>query len=223
MNPERNKVRDLALPLSREAARSLAPGDLVTVSGLVFTGRSRFYLRAAEQGLLPPIDFAAVNCLFHAGPVMRRRKNGWEVVSIEPTSSIRFERFGPEIVRRLKLRTLIGKTTMGPGTAAALREVGGIHLSKVGLCGNRLRGQIVRVREAHFVEELGNTEATWVLEVRRMGPFFVDLDARARSYFQALDAAAGRALPRIRRQLGIPADFEYTRVDPADSAGSRCP
>lgn len=207
-------IRDLTLPLSEEEARDLSLGQMVTVSGLVFTGRSLFHIRAIEQGILPPIDFGEVNCFFHVGPVMREGEAGWEVVSIEPTSSIRFERYSPEVVRRLCLRTLIGKTTMGSGTAAALREVGGVHLSKIGVCGNLLQRQVTRVVEAHFIEELGRTEATWLFEVERFGPFFVDMDATGRNYFAELDQTGRERLRAIHRELGIPDDFSYTEVGP---------
>lgn len=208
-------IRHLDLPLTEDVARSLAPGDIVTVSGAVFTGRSRFHIRAIEQGILPPIDFAQVNAFFHVGPVMRQTDAGWEIVAIEPTSSIRFERYGADVARRLGLRTLLGKTTMGPRTAAALAEVGGVYLSKIGVCGNLLADQVTRVREVHFVEELGKTEATWVFEVERFGPFFVAIDAAGRSYFADLDAEAAARTAQVERALGIPEGFEYTDVNAA--------
>ena len=148
-------VRNLQLPFTEDLARSLKTGDMVTVSGLMFTGRSRFHIRAIEEDIAPPLDYEAVNCFFHVGPVMRQTGDAWEVVSCEPTSSIRFERYGAAVVRKFKLRTLIGKTTMGPGTAEALREVGGVHLTKIGLCGNQLVPQVKKVHAVHFLEETG--------------------------------------------------------------------
>ncbi|MGI5817861.1 MAG: fumarate hydratase C-terminal domain-containing protein [Armatimonadota bacterium] len=207
-------IRDLTLPLSESEARDLSLGEMVTVSGMVFTGRSLFHIRAIEDGILPPIDFGEVNCFFHVGPVMRESPDGWEIVSIEPTSSIRFERYSPEVVRKLGLRTLIGKTTMGPGTAGALSEVGGVHLSKIGVCGNLLRRQVKRVVEVHFLGELGKTEATWVFEVERFGPFFVDIDARGRNYFAELDEQTRERMRAVHLELGIPDDFTYTEVSP---------
>ena len=207
-------IRHLRLPLSEAEARDLQLGEMVTVSGLVFTGRSRLHIRAIEDDIVPPLDFAAINCCFHVGPVMRETAEGWEVVSIEPTSSIRFERYGGALVRKLGLRALIGKTTMGPATAAALREVGGVHLTKLGVCGNLLRRQVRRVVEVHFLEELGRTEATWVFEVERFGPFFVDMDAAGGNYFADLDARGRERLAAVYAELGIPADFQYTEVNP---------
>lgn len=205
-------IRNLTLPLSREDAAALAPGEIVTVSGMIFTGRSRFHIRAVENDLYPPIDYRSINCFFHVGPVMKQGDDGWEVVSIEPTSSIRFERYGADVVRKFNLRTLIGKTTMGPRTAAALKEVGGVYLSKIGVCGNRLREQVRKVREVHFLDELGKTEATWVMEVAGFGPFFVAIDARGRNYFEDLDRAASEKLPEIEKRLGIPSGYDFTMV-----------
>jgi len=207
-------IRHLPLPLAPDEARRLPLGAMVTLTGTVFTGRSRFHIRAVEQGVVPPVDFAAVNAFFHVGPVMRRAGDRWSVVSIEPTSSIRFERYGGAVVRQLGLRTLIGKTTMGRGTTEALREVGGVHLTKIGVCGNQLARQVARVREVHFLDELGATEATWVLDVERFGPFFVDIDAHGRNYFEQLDADERARLPDVYRRLGIPDGFAYTPVDP---------
>ena len=207
-------MRDLKLPMSEADARSLGLGEMVTVSGLLFTGRSRFHIRAVEEGLFPPLDYAQVNCFFHVGPVMRQEADGgWSVVSCEPTSSIRFERYGADVVRKFGLRTLIGKTTMGPRTAAALREVGGVYLSKIGLSGNALREQVRRVRAVHFLEELGKTECTWVYEVEHFGPFFVAIDATGRNYFEELAREADARLPEVEAMLGIPSGFQFTQVN----------
>ena len=205
-------IRHLQLPLTETVARELELGQMVTISGLVFTGRSRFHIRAIEDGILPPLDFAQINAFFHVGPVVRRARGDWEIVSIEPTSSIRFERYSPDVVRRLGLRTLVGKTTMGPGTAEALSGVGGVHLTKIGLCGNALATQVKRVREVHFVEELGKTEATWVFEVERFGPFFVDMDASGQNYFQQLTSQVRARLAGVYDDLGIAPDFSFTEV-----------
>jgi tartrate/fumarate subfamily iron-sulfur-dependent hydro-lyase beta chain len=207
-------IRDLTLPLSADEARELTLGEMVTVSGPVFTGRSLFHIRAIEDDILPPVDFAEINCFFHVGPVMRDTDEGWEIVSIEPTSSIRFERYSPDVVRKLNLHTLIGKTTMGPGTAQALQDVGGVHLSKIGVCGNLLRRQVQRVVDVFFLDELGKTEATWVFEVERFGPFFVSIDAHGNNYFQDLDERTRERIRAVHADLGIPEDFTYTEVNP---------
>ena len=206
-------MRDIALPMSAEDALSLKLGEMITVSGLLFTGRSRFHIRAVEEDIQPPIDYRRVNCFFHVGPVMKRNGNEWEVISCEPTSSIRFERYGADVVRKFRLRTLIGKTTMGPRTAEALREVGGVYLSKIGLSGNALRGQVKKVHNVYFLDELGKTECTWIYEVEHFGPFFVAMDAQGNNYFEQLSREAESRMPEIERKLNIPAGYDYTEVN----------
>jgi fumarate hydratase subunit beta len=210
-----DKIKHLQLPLSEAEARSLKMGDMVTVSGKVFTGRSRFHIRAIEDNILPPIDFSEINAFFHVGPVMRKKDDGWELVSIEPTSSIRFERYGADVVRKLKLRTLIGKTTMGPATAAALREVGGVYLTKIGICGNQIGAQVKKIENVYFLDELGKTEATWVFEVEKFGPFFVGIDARGNNYFEELSGNVEKNMPEINKELKIPGNYDYTDVNSA--------
>lgn len=208
-----NTIKHLQLPLSEAEARSLKMGDMVTVSGKVFTGRSRFHIRAIEDDILPPIDFSEINTFFHVGPVMRQKDDGWELVSIEPTSSIRFERYGADVVRKLKLRTLIGKTTMGPATTEALREIGGVYLTKIGICGNQLGAQVKKIETVYFLDELGKTEATWVFEVEKFGPFFVGIDSHGNNYFEELSEDIENNMPEINTKLGVPEDYDYTDVN----------
>lgn len=130
-----------------------------------------------------------------------KEKSGWSVVSCEPTSSIRFERYGADVVRKFKLRTLIGKTTMGPRTAEALKEVGGVYLSKIGLSGNSLRKQIRKVHDVYFLDELGKTEATWIYEVEEFGPFFVAIDADGNNYFEQLSDDVKKICRKLKAGL----------------------
>ena len=207
------EIRDIKLPMTEEDIKSLKLGEMVTVSGLLFTGRSRFHIRAIADDVYPPIDYEKINCFFHVGPVMRQDDGEWKVVSCEPTSSIRFERYGADVVRKFSLRTLIGKTTMGPGTAQALKEVGGIYLSKIGLSGNALKDQVKKVHDVHFLDELGKTECTWIYEVENFGPFFVAMDTNGRNYFEELSAEANARMPEIEQALNIPADYQHTEVN----------
>jgi fumarate hydratase, class I len=208
-------IIDLQLPLNEVAARALKIGDMVTVSGKLFTGRSRFHIRAIEDDILPPLDYDRINCFFHVGPVMLQKQAEWEIISIEPTSSIRFERYAADVVRKLQLRTLIGKTTMGPRTAEALKEVGGVYLTKIGLCGNTLQTQVTKVEDVYFLDELGKTEATWVFEVEKLGPFFVAIDAEGNNYFTDLAEEVEAKMPVINQKLAIPTNYDYTEVNAA--------
>ena len=218
-----NDITKLTLPLSDEQGRSLKLGQIVTLTGRIFTGRSRFHIRAVAENIVPPVDFDSVNCFFHVGPVVAREKDSWRVVSAEPTSSIRFGQYGARVIRRFGLRTLIGKTTMGQEVVEALRDVGGVFLSKIGLCGNQLASQVKRVVTVYFAEELGKTEATWVFDVEDFGPFFVAIDAHGNSYFEELDKEVTDRLPQVEAALGIRSDFAFTDVHAGGSGNTSTP
>jgi fumarate hydratase, class I len=207
--------------MSEAVARSLELGELVTLNGRIFTGRSRFHIRAIENDIVPDIDFASTNCFFHVGPVMRKTEQDWDVVSIEPTSSIRFEKYGADVVRKFGLRTLVGKTTMGPATAKALKEIGGVYLSKIGICGNQLRQQITKTHAVFFLEELGKTEATWVFTVENFGPFFVAIDSHGENYFDQIADDSADAMKIALADIGVPEDFAYTDLSPRSIPGPK--
>ena len=61
------QIHHLQLPLSEDRARTLELGAMVTVSGLVFTGRSLFHIRAIEQQVLPRWIFSGSTVSFTSG------------------------------------------------------------------------------------------------------------------------------------------------------------
>ena len=87
-------------------------------------------------------------------------------------------------------------------------------MSKIGLCGNGLQSQVRRVEAVYFLEELGKTEATWVLDVDAFGPFFVAIDAHGNSYFETLAHEVDARLSDIEGGIGIPPGYAYTDVNP---------
>jgi L(+)-tartrate dehydratase beta subunit len=82
-------------------------------------------------------------------------------------------------------RVIVGKAGL---TELAYREWfvphGAIYLTTVGYGMGAAYGQgIKRVREVHWLKELGIAQALWVLEVGRLGPFLVEGDREGRSLF----------------------------------------
>jgi tartrate dehydratase beta subunit/fumarate hydratase class I family protein len=130
-------------------------------------------------------------------------------VGLDQTSSFRFEKWGADTIRQLGLRAIIGKTTMGERTAAAMRDRGCVHLTRVGVPGNLLAQKVKRVVDVFHLEEFGMTEATWVIEVEDLGPFIVDIDAQGRNLFHDVRAAVDLKRKALYRRFGIPEDFRY--------------
>jgi len=201
------KIVHLTSPLSLEDVESLELGNFVYITGQVFTCRGRFQQRVIEEGMVPPIDTTKINIMIHVGPIVKKTNGSWEIVSMQPTTSNRYEKWGASIIETLGLRMIIGKGTMGPLTAIAMQKCGCVHLTPVGVMG-AIHSRTVQVKEVYWFD-LGPIEATWVLEANDLGPFQVDIDAKGNRYFEDLDQTITRNRKELYQQLGIPEDFKY--------------
>lgn len=200
----------LQTPLTEDDIRRLGVGDIVYFSGKFFTCRTLFQKRALEQNVLPPLDFSDLNVMMHAGPVMRKTDAGWQLVTVAPTTSTRFEKFTPAIINKLGVRAIIGKATMGKQTLEALGKAGCVHLTVVGTPSGLLTAKVKQIIAVHGVEEMGITEATWVFGVADMGPFIVGMDSYGHNLFNVLQDKVVANLPEAYTRLGIPADYSFT-------------
>lgn len=202
----------LTVPLKEQDVRSLNVGDVVYFNGLFYTCRTVFQSKVVYENFVSPLDFSDINLMVHIGPVMKKEDGAWKTVSLDPTSSIRFEKFGPAIIPKLKVRAIVGKSTMGPATLKAMQEFGCVHLTRVGVCGNILAAKIVKVHDVYNLDEFGKTEATWVMEAKDFGPFIVDMDTKGRHYFDELSERTKTRKLMQYNNFGIPEDYTYTEI-----------
>ncbi|MBQ6798507.1 MAG: fumarate hydratase C-terminal domain-containing protein [Oscillospiraceae bacterium] len=201
----------LSTPLSEEQIRDLHVGDTIYLSGQVFTCRSRLHRWVFDEGHASPAAAMERDALIHVGPIVLREDGKYQLVSFMPTSSIRFEKWGAKSVREWGLRMIIGKTTMGEETMKAMRELGCVHCSPQSVSPN-LWCDSIEIDDVELFDELGTIEATWHMNLNELGPFVVDIDTHGRNLYDEhrdeVDANREAAL----RKLGIPEDFEYTRL-----------
>ncbi len=176
-------VRQLQLPLSREAVDALQVGERVELSGRLLTARDSGHRYLLEQD--PPLlrQLLLDGAVFHCGPVVRKmkRKEDWKIVAAGPATSILLEEYAGPLIARYGVRALVGKGGMGPETQEALRQHGAVYLAAVGGAASLLAGTVVRV---HGVSKLdfGIPEALWELEVKHF-PAMVAMDAHGESLY----------------------------------------
>ncbi len=182
-------------PIAEERIRKLEAGDVIYVSGIIFTARDEAHKVLLERGEPFPLEGLA---LFHCGPVVRKRGEAWEVIAAGPTTSMRMESLEPRFLRKFKPRVIIGKGGMGAGTLKALVEVGAVYCHFTGGAGALAARAIKGVREVHYLEELGIPEAIWVFEVERFGPLVVAMDSHGRSLYAEVGAVVQKNLEKIR-------------------------
>lgn len=188
----------LTTPIAEEDVRALKAGDVIHVSGTMFTARDEAHKMMLERGSPFPVEGLA---LFHCGPVAQKKGSSWEILAAGPTTSARMELFEADFLRRFKPRVIVGKGGMGEKTLAALGEVGAVYTHFTGGAGALAAKAVRRVSAVYWLEELGMPEAIWVMEVERFGPLVVAMDARGRSLYKDLSATVGRNMEAIRARI----------------------
>lgn len=192
---------ELRIPLQPEDLARLKIGDVVYLSGLIFTGRVRFYQWVLEQGHVPPVDIGSTcNVNFHCSPAVSEVRPGeYLISSVTGTASFRFGKWMKPMLAEHGVRAIIGKGGMHPQLyRSVFRAYGAVYLTTVGYgLGARYGRSIRRVANAFWVEELGMAQAMWIIDVQSMGPFIVDCDVAGNS----LQAAARAEIDHVFRPL----------------------
>ena len=196
---------NLSTPITEKDIRALHAGDVVYLSGDIVTGRDDVHIRVTKENLDLPMDIRS-KALMHAGPIVKcSEENGFEVVAIGPTTSMRMERLEYDFVKNTGVRLIIGKGGMGEHTAEACREFGAVH------CVLPAGNAVVTARcveEINGVEwlDLGMPEALWSMRVKALGPLIVTIDSNGRNLFaekkQKIAERKEEQIKEISKRLG---------------------
>jgi len=195
----------LTTPVGSDALGRLALGDVVYLSGALYTAREGVYRKVVEQGEeLPPEVRALTNVNFHCSPAATVRPDGtYAVEAVTATASFRFGKSMSRWFERSGARVIVGKAGL---SELAYREWfvphGAVYLTTVGYGLGAVYGRCIRrVLDVHWLRELGIAQALWVLEVERLGPFLVEGDRQGRSLFALANREIDRRLAEVYRTL----------------------
>ena len=208
---------DLKIPSAPDDLARLAPGNIVYLDGVVYTAREGVYKKVLEEGARLPDGLPSVsNANFHCSPAAAREPDGtFNVGGVTATASFRFSQWMPRWFEASGAKVVIGKGGM---SGADYREhfvpAGAVYLTTVGYGTGALLGRgIRRVRDVHWLDELGIAQAMWVFEVERFGPFLVDSDLQGNSLFEEQGRLVNENLDRVYAGLRPPALRRYGETD----------
>jgi L(+)-tartrate dehydratase beta subunit len=206
----------LTTPVSAADIDRLKLGDVVYLSGVLYTAREGVYRKVVDQGLgLPPGLRELTNVSFHCSPAATVKPEGrYAVEAVTATASFRFGKSLAKWFERSGTRVLLGKAGL---TETAYREWfvphGAVYLTTVGYgLGATYGRSIKRVVDVHWLEDLGIAQALWVLEVERIGPFLVEGDREGRSLFALANREINVRLAEVYRELPPPALSRFGEV-----------
>jgi fumarate hydratase class I len=172
----------LVEPFTEEKIRALKQGDMVHLTGMVYTGRDAVH-KFLHEGGQPPVKLEN-QIIYHCGPVVIKEKGKWVVKAAGPTTSAREEPYQAHIIEKFKIRAVIGKGGMGPKTLEACKKVGCVYLHAIGGAAQVLAECVTEVAGV-YLEEFGSPEAIWAFRVKEF-PAVVTMDAHGNSLHAAV-------------------------------------
>jgi fumarate hydratase class I len=196
----------LQAPITEGQVRALKVGDVVLISGRMFTGRDAVHTHLMKHE--PPVDLNG-GVLYHCGPVVAKGAGGpggqgagaaedeWRILAAGPTTSIREEPYQADIIKRYGIRVVIGKGGMGPRTLAGLKDSGAVYLNAIGGAAQFYARCIERVTGVSLME-FGTPEAMWHLDVKDF-PAIVTMDSHGNSLHRDVEQASGTVLASLTR------------------------
>jgi fumarate hydratase class I len=183
----------LRAPVTEEQVRLLRVGDVVLISGEVFTGRDAVHAHLMKNP--PPVDLHGA-VLYHCGPVMLKEGDTWTVKAAGPTTSIREEPYQAHVIREYGVRAVIGKGGMGKKTLDALKEYGAVYLNGIGGAAQYYARAIEKVLGVYLME-FGVPEAMWHLRVNNFVAI-VTMDAHGNSLHADVEKQTGEHLAELQ-------------------------
>lgn len=170
----------ITTPLTREKAASLKAGDMVYITGTIYTARDAAHKRmdeALKQGKTLPLPLKD-SIIYYMGPSPARE--GRPIGSAGPTTAGRMDAYAPELLD-LGLRGMIGKGRRSDEVRQAVMRNGAVYFAAIGGAGALLSKTIVK-SEVIACEDLG-PEAIRRLEVRDF-PAIVVMDCHGNDLYQ---------------------------------------
>lgn len=164
--------RILSEPFTDEAIHSLKAGDMVYISGTVYTARDAAHKRLFEMiqsDEQMPFDFQG-QAVYYAGPAPA--KPGKPIGSVGPTTGGRMDAYSPTLIAE-GLKVMIGKGTRSAEVIEAMKKHTGVYFAAIGGAA-ALMAKCVLSAEVIAFDELG-TEAIRRLKVKEL-PVVVAVD-----------------------------------------------
>ncbi|ADI02798.1 MAG TPA: Fe-S-containing hydro-lyase [Syntrophothermus lipocalidus] len=165
---------ELKAPLSNETVNRLRVGDLVKVSGTVYTARDaahQLIVKALEKGESLPFSLEG-QIVYYTGPCPA--PPGRVIGSCGPTTSGRMDAYTPHLLSA-GMKAMIGKGDRGGEVVDAMQKYGAVYLATIGGAGAYLAGKVKKAEMVAY-PELG-PEAVIRLEVEGL-PCVVAIDSR---------------------------------------------
>lgn len=173
-------IKDITTPLTEEKVKELKAGDMVTITGTIYTARDAAHKRLVElidKGEKLPLELEG-QIIYYAGPTPE--KPGCVIGSIGPTTSGRMDPYAPILMDK-GLKGIIGKGQRNESVRKSIKENTCVYMAATGGAGALLRKHITACEIVAY-EDLG-CEAIRKLTVEKL-PAVVINDCEGNDYYR---------------------------------------
>ena len=171
--------KEITAPISKDVIKELKSGDMVYITGTIYTASDAAHKRMAEtmaEGGALPIDVEG-NVIYYMGPSPARE--GRPIGSAGPTTASRMDKYTPKLLD-MGLGAMIGKGKRSKEVIDAIVRNGAVYFAAIGGAGALLSKAIVE-SEVVAYDDLG-TEAIRKLKVERF-PAIVVIDSEGNNLY----------------------------------------
>ncbi|MDT8860860.1 Fe-S-containing hydro-lyase [Alkalihalobacillus sp. MEB130] len=126
-----SEMKQITTPLTYEKVKELQAGDLVSITGTIYSARDAAHKNLVESlqaGEDLPIDLVD-QVIYYAGPTPA--KPGKVIGSCGPTTSGRMDAYSPTLIAQ-GLRGMIGKGSRSKEVIEAMKEHGAVYFAAIG-------------------------------------------------------------------------------------------
>jgi fumarate hydratase subunit beta len=172
--------RYIEIPTTDDIIKELRAGDMLYLSGTVYTARDAAHKRmyeALERGEQLPFDIEN-SFVYYLGPTPARP--GQVIGSAGPTTSSRMDKYTPLLLSK-GMKGMIGKGKRSPEVIESIKKEGAVYCAAIGGLGALLSKRIVEA-EVIAYEDLG-TEAVRKLKVENL-PVVVIVDTEGNNAYE---------------------------------------
>ena len=172
--------KHIQVPFDKDTARTLKAGDMVYLTGTVYTARDAAHKRmdeALNAGEKLPLDLKG-NIIYYMGPSPARE--GAVIGAAGPTTASRMDKYTPRLLD-LGMGGMIGKGKRSKEVLDAIVRNGSVYLAAVGGAG-ALLSKCIKKSEVVAYDDLG-TEAIRRLEVEDF-PVIVVADCEGNNLYE---------------------------------------
>jgi len=167
-------------PLNEDSVKELKAGDVVSITGTVYTARDAAHKRMIailDEGKKLPFDIQN-QILYYVGPCPA--KEGQVIGSAGPTTSYRMDAYTPRLLD-LGLKGMIGKGMRGSDVIDSMKKNNAVYFAAVGGAAALISKSIISEEIVAF-EDLG-TEAIRRLYVKNF-PAVVIIDCEGNNLYE---------------------------------------